>query len=203
MISIEDLEIYLPKYLSPESQEKLFDALNDFPDNIDARLYTTALRGGLTTLQGDGIRDLPVVHLPDPAVRNTPVLILSNSCDINHENKRYLQGSICYAPILKLNKYRRVLLDNAISEEKVRDHIRDIRIQRITQIFFLPKGGEVREDSIVFFDQVNHCVNTRDICADLNSRRLFTLSQYGHYLFLLKLSIHFTRLTEGIDRSSI
>ena len=60
----------------------------------------------------------------------------------------------------------------------------------------------MKEDSIIYFDQINHCVNTEEISADLNSRRLFTLSQYGHYLFLLKLSIHFTRLTESIARSS-
>jgi hypothetical protein len=31
---------------------------------------------------------------------------------------------------------------------------------------------------------------------------LFTLSNFGFYLYLLKLSIHFTRIQEKIDRST-
>ena len=38
MINIEDIKIYLPKYLSAESNKELFDGLKDFPENIDDRL---------------------------------------------------------------------------------------------------------------------------------------------------------------------
>ena len=37
----------------------------------------------------------------------------------------------------------------------------------------------------------------------INYNRIFTLSDYGAYLFLLKLSIHFTRVQDKVERKSI
>ncbi len=38
MISVEDIQIYLPKYLSPDSEKSLFKELKQFPENIDDRM---------------------------------------------------------------------------------------------------------------------------------------------------------------------
>jgi len=37
-MKIEDLKIYLPKFLSAESDHELFAGLKDFPNIIDTRL---------------------------------------------------------------------------------------------------------------------------------------------------------------------
>ena len=62
MISFEEIQKYLPKYLSPESEKRLFDGLKQFPDNIDSRLYTDYLKDNEILYQGDGVRDVLFVE---------------------------------------------------------------------------------------------------------------------------------------------
>jgi hypothetical protein len=67
----------------------------------------------------------------------------------------------------------------------------------------LPKIEGKLDDSIVFFDRVCNFPNKLIVRQNLKSRRLFTLSDYGAYLFLFKLSIHFTRIQDKVDRRSM
>ena len=67
-------------------------------------------------------------------------------------------------------------------------------------MFYLPPGLRLEEEWIALFDKVvNHNANALNF-NELLKNRLFTLSDYGFYLFLFKLSIHFTRLREGVVR---
>ncbi len=61
-MKLKDIRLFLPKYLSGESEGELFSSLKSFPDNIDSRLYTDFLRNEPVIFQGDGIRDLLVVN---------------------------------------------------------------------------------------------------------------------------------------------
>ena len=67
----------------------------------------------------------------------------------------------------------------------------------VTHVVYLPKNSKMQYDAIVRLDKICS-VDRRKIS---NKNRLFTLSDYGLYLFLLKLSIHFTRIRERIDRN--
>jgi hypothetical protein len=79
-------------------------------------------------------------------------------------------------------------------------HIRAIVRQEITTFFYLPKGALLPEDHIALLDRINNC-DLRFLSEEfVRENRLFSLSNYGLYLFLLKISIHFTRITEGLDR---
>ena len=203
MLSLEEIKIYLPKYLSPESEENLFDQLKQFPENMDHRLYTNYLLEPEVIYQGDGIKGLLVVNLPDAQIRPARGMILSNTCDVDERNKRLFPSSLVYAPIFNLEKYQKGLLTSEILKDagQIEDHIYAIKKQRITQIFYLPKGGALENESIVFLDRVNSCDNSFLSKVEIKDIRLFTLSNYGLYLFIFKLSVHFTRITEGIDRS--
>ncbi len=66
----------------------------------------------------------------------------------------------------------------------------DIRKQYISHIFYLPKGGQLNNDSIIFFDRINNYPSDSIKGQELPKRRIFTLSDYGFYLFLFKLSVH-------------
>lgn len=203
MISFEEVKYYLPKYLTPESEKALFQELQSFPDNIDSRLFTSYLKEEPFLFQGDGIEGLLFVNLPDSDIRKLRAVVLSNTCDINPKNKRLSRPNIVYSPILKLEKYVKNLLDKGLIEkEALRDHIDSIKKQRVTSIFYLPKGGPLESESMVFFDKVVSCDSNYLSEADIKSNRLFTLSNYGLYLFVLKLSIHFSRINEGLDRNS-
>jgi hypothetical protein len=203
MFSLEDIDIYLPKYLSPQSEKKLFEELKQFPENIDDRLYMTYSLDPDIVYQGDGINGLLVLNLPNPEIKTAPSMVFSNTCDIDHRNKRLFRSSLIYAPIFNLDKYKIGLIDSKIKDPMaIENHINLIKKQRITQIFYLPKGGNLQNDSIVFLDRVNSCDNVFLEREKIRDMRLFTLSNYGLYLFIFKLSIHFTRITEGVDRST-
>jgi hypothetical protein len=104
MIEFDEIKKYLPKYLSQEATEKLFQDLKDFPENIHKRLYGDVLESEKDVFQGDGIMDLPVINLPDENIRSGKVMILSNTCDIILDNERIFFPRIIYCPILKLSR---------------------------------------------------------------------------------------------------
>ena len=65
---------------------------------------------------------------------------------------------------------------------------------------YLPRGKRLKYDAIVLLDRLNNCPAEIIRKEMIEKQRLFTLSNYGFYLFLIKISIHFTRIREGVDR---
>ena len=205
MITDNDLKKYLPKYLSEENYNNLLNELKSFPDNIDKRMYTTYL-GNDIIYQGDGIYNMPVIDLSDSTknIQYADALILSNTCDMDLNNDRIYPTSIMYAPIIKLSKYQSVLNQYCKDEIKIKNHISDLKKQKNTQIMYLPAIGNM-EESLVFLDRIfNIRNNNRTINrSELKERRIFSFSDYGFYLLLFKLSVHFSRIGEKVDRGMI
>ena len=203
-MNFEELKVYLPKFLSPESDNELFIEIKNFPDNLDSRLYTNYLLEEPFIYQGDGIKEMLVVNLPDEKIKPSPSIVLSNTCDIDINNDRFFPAQIVYAPIFNLDKYTNVLLNQSNkTREQIEQHIESIKSQNVTQIFYLPKLDGVLNESIVFLDRVINYPNKLIRRETLHQKRLFTLSNYGAYLFILKLSIHFTRIKDKVDRKSV
>jgi len=200
-----DIKTYLPQYLSDKDKDVMLRELSKFPDNLDSRLYTNYLDSEKFILQGDCLVGFTVVNLPEKIFYESPAIIFSNTCDIDLSNKRhFLNSQICYAPIFSFNAYIQKIKDEKIKDEvSINSHIADIKKQRITQILFLPKGHRLPEDCIVFLDRLNNCSNKTISRENLKTKRLFVLSDYGFYLFLIKLSIHFTRIQEKVIRKQI
>ncbi len=205
MIDFSEIENYLPKYLSKEANENLFAELESFPENIDDRIYTNYLSQQQIIYQGDGISGLLTINLPDTKVNAAPGMILSNTCDLDVANERLVESRLVFATIIQLDKYKKLLLKQYVeagkkTEESINGHIDRIKKQYISHIFYLPAGESLEHDSIVLFDRVNSLPNSIIVRDDIPQKRLFTLSNYGFYLFLYKLSIHFTRIRENVDR---
>jgi hypothetical protein len=206
MIPLEDIKVYLPKYLSEESTTSLFKELSQFPDNIDSRMYSgIAMKENNEILQGDGLIDLLTINLPNPRIEPQKAIVISNSCDIDPNNERLYASSICYCPIINLQKFQNILKSKHSSHNYTRidQFISEITKQRVSQIFYLPRGEKLDYDGFIFFDKICCCDNAKVKRKDLYNRRLFTLSNYGFYLFLFKLSIHFTRIREVYDREKV
>lgn len=201
MIDFDELRNYLPKYLSKEAKENLFNDLKDFPDNLETRFYSTHLSNDSTVFQGDGLRDLPIITLPDTRVEPVPSIVISNTCDISFDNVRTLEPNVLYCPIIRISRYIQILRQNGLSEDKIENFRSEVKRQRISSMFFLPRYGDLPEDCIALLDSI---CNARSsiLPNDPSSTRLFSLSNYGFYLFLFKLSIHFTRIREAVDRDS-
>jgi len=190
---------FLPKYLSPKDKLNLKELIKDFPYNLDSRFYTSYLKGTQVIYQGDGIKEMKVIQLPNPEIKNTDCIILSNTCDIDVENSRIFASRLTYAPIISLRKYIDLYRSHGISKDRIDSHVISIKEQEITQILYLPKNAS-HEESIVFLDRINNCANDEIDRSALEKKRLFTLSNYGFYILLLKLSVSFSRIAEKVNR---
>lgn len=198
----EEIKKYLPQYLSEIELNNLRKELENFPtDGTKDTVYTIALANADYLLQGDGVANLNYINFPDVVIKPIDVILLSNTCDMSIENKRMNPCRIMYAPILKFDIYARKLRESFPSQ-RVDNHLRDIKAQQISQAMFLPKGGKMDYDGIVFFDRAISIPLSEETMQSMCDNKLFTLSNFGLYLLLLKLSIHFTRIQERIDRTT-
>lgn len=202
MITGSDIELFLPKYLSPENYKRLLQELDAFPNNIDERMYTTSLASDVL-YQGDGYNPFPYVELLhlEKGSKNVKGIILSNTCDISPENYRLYTSSILYAPIVEIEKYSNILLKNGAAKEQVEGHLKAVRKQEVSSILYLPAIHELKE-SIVFFDRIMSIDNSFIKREELEQNRIFSLSDYGFYLLLFKLSVHFSRIQEKVNRGT-
>ena len=207
MIDFEDVKKYLPQYLSDFANENLFSELKNFPENLDIRLYTNFLKETESLYQGDGIRGLPHAELPSPDIKKVYGMILSNTCDLDQSNARLSPTKLVHAPIINLNKYHKMLVKNFVDtklkpQKHIDQHISSIKNQYISHIFYLPKGSGLLEDSLIFFARVSSLPSNYIVQNEIVEKRLFTLSDFGFYLFLFKLSVHFTRVRENVSRNA-
>jgi hypothetical protein len=201
MSQIDEIDLYLPQYLSSDAKDTLKNELQQFTvDGITKKsIYTIKLNEINYLLQGDGINDVKYLCFPDTNIKSIPVILLSNTCDMSLENERMNPCRIVYAPLIRFDKYKK-LLNSKYDETRVNNHLHDIKSQLVTQVLYLPKGMNLDYDAIAFFDRVISIPLTVDINSSMCKNKLFTLSNFGFYLFLLKLSIHYTRIQEKIDR---
>lgn len=193
----EQIELYLPKYLSPDERKYLLSELSSFPDNMRYYLASDKSRTETNLLQGDGWKGFALIDFYSFKKRRVAGVVLSNSCDIAIENQRSLPVRIIFSPLVSLAKYEERLRKNKTAAQ-IDNILTDIRKQRSTSIFYLPEYSGFLEESIILLDNV-HCHPVDDFMK-VRKAKIFTLSQYGFYVFLIKLSIHFTRFQENVHR---
>ena len=194
----DDIRAFLPQFLSGESTEELFSCLDSFPENIDSRMYCDRTMAENFFAQGDGVNSLKLVDWNTGLLKNARVMLLSNTCDISPENPRNNTPYCVYCVLFDLDKYLDLLRRHGKPEQHI-DNVRmEIKKQRSTTLFYLPKGQGLEKDCVALLDHVGSCPYNY---LDSSKTKLFSLSNYGFYMFLLKLSIHFTRIRDGLDRS--
>jgi hypothetical protein len=186
------IQDHLPPYLSPAQKELLYRELKSFPQKFS--YYTSNFADQL--LQGDGWNGLTVLDFDTAQKKQVKAIILSNTCDIDPKNKRSVPPKIIFAPIVRLTKYHGLLSRDGLSDKEITDKINAIKRQEVTSIFYLPRGGKMDDEYIVSLDDLH----SQPYNSFQQSEKLFTLSQQGFYLFLLKLSIHFCRFNDGLIR---
>lgn len=199
MTSFEDIKKYLPQYLSDSDAKQLFSALKDFPNNIDSRFYNSYNLDDNILYQGDCLKDIPAFNLPDIRTKLSQSMAISNTCDMDLNNKRLWNTRILFSQIILLEKLEKALYQK-FSEDRISNYISSLKKQQITNAFYLPKSKNL-DEAIVFFDYTNSFdINFVDR-ESLKEKRLVSLSNYGFYILLLKLSIHFTRIQEKVQRN--
>ena len=190
----DQIRLFLPPYLNPTNKRALFQSLQAFPEN-HAVFWEAAPEGEL--LQGDCWEGFVVLDFETADRRSVKGLVLSNSCDVAPENKPDGHAAIVFTPLLNLQGFADLLLANGKTHEQVESQLAAIRKQHVTAVFYLPAFRDLPE-SIVLLDDVHSQPLGRFL--DGQRSRVFALNQYGFYIFLLKLSMHFCRFQEAVQR---
>ena len=194
VIDWNSIEDHIPYYLTQEQKKGLVEALSDFNQksvNFYIDKYPTEM------FQGDGWSGLEVVDFNSGQRKQINGIIMSNTCDISPDNRREMPVKVIFAPIININSFAKLLRKAQLEEKRIVRKLQAIREQRVTTMFCLPKraGGE---EYVALLDDI-HTIPIR--CLNHNAcKKLFTLSMVGFYIFLFKISVHFCRFHENVNR---
>lgn len=198
----EALRQQIPYYLTAASAQKVLVAeLKKLIEGADRGYFIPTGYDGYTTemLQGDGWRGFKIFSFQSGKVNASRGIVLSNSCDVSSENTRVFPPKVTFAPIVKLSRIIERFVAYGLDREKVASRLTDIKAQRVTNMFYLPADGLLDGDHVVLLDDL-HSMPVEVL--QIEAEKLFTLSMAAFYLFVFKLSVHFCRLHENVDRTA-
>jgi hypothetical protein len=193
---LEDVSKFLPEYLTPKDKKQLWKELKSFPDGFCYYASAEELQDEL--LQGDAWEGFQLRRFSDGQVKKVTGVILSNSCDISPDNERKLPVGILFSPVIPLKAIRSQFEDAGLQEQQIASYFESLREQKITSAFYLPEKEGALPESVILLNDVHTHPQSDFLNGDPAS--VATLSQPGFYLFLLKLSIHFSRFQEDVNR---
>jgi len=196
----ETLQRQIPYYLTAPSERKAFlEELTALSSGARKGYFMPKDSYKNTILQGDGWSGFRVFSFEKGKCSNDEQgIVLSNSCDMSSENKRTISPKITFAPVVKLSRLRAQFERSGIEEKQIDSKLQAIRSQSVTNIFYLPKEGPLDDEHVVLLDDLH---SMPVIAHQKKATKLFTLSMAAFYLFVFKLSIHFCRLHENINRT--
>jgi len=197
-IDPEHLSTGLPAYLTAADQAAITRGLRDFTQRQRLADFYYPTRDP-EPLQGDVWGRIDVFNFSTGERKRVRALLVSNSCDISTGNERYLSPKVTVATVIPLGAYQQLLLTNGLPEQRVSDHLKQVRAQAVTHLFYLPGGAAMDGEHVALLQDL-HSLPTQAMAEDPSKPRLASLSQCAFYLLLFKLSVHFCRFLEGVDR---
>lgn len=202
-LDLDNVGQYLPTYLSAEDRSVLLRELKAVSSAASGNFFLDRTKDEFSDimLQGDGWTGLTLALLESNKQLMVRGMVLSNSCDVDPQNPRDIPARVVFAPLVKLSTYRSLLSKAAIEKEKIDEKLNSIRSQKTTNMFFLPAGGPLEEEHVVRLDDI-HSLPISMFQKNIEREKLFTLSNLGFYLLAFKLSIHFCRLQEKVNRNA-
>lgn len=213
--TLELIRTFLPKYLTPELQENLFKTVQEnFPFSSDPNLIYSRIPEINYYYQGDCVKDIPFSSFNEGVFQTAYLngIIASNTCDISPDNQKLDIPNIQFSSVFSLSEYIETLKSKKINQHKIDSFIENLKGNRISNLFYLPekRNGQdvVLEESFVRFD-LNVTLPISIFTGDNYDNsyapvgdRLISFSNYGFYLFLIKLSVHYCRFREGVFRDN-
>ncbi len=185
---------HFPAYLLPSEKKQLFEEVEKFPEN--QAFYTNQVPyEGL--MQGDCWKQISFIDENGKFI-TCKAVVLSNTCDLSLENIRSVPKRIVFSPLISLSNYREILIRSGASEAKISQQFETIRSQKISNIMYFPGVEGYSESCIALLDNV-YSLPRNKVSVSRIPDLVFRLNMYGFYLFVIKLSIHFTRFQEGLD----
>lgn len=195
-MELQSIKDQIPYYLTQEAASGLLEELKNYSDKTE--FYTSRYPSEL--LQGDGWQGFTLFDFNTNSGRSVKAIVLSNSCDISTENARDVSPKITFVPLIKFSRLQKIFEDAGKNPAAVEQKMLAIREQKNTSFFFLPAQTSLTEDYVAWLSDV-HSMPSANFIANTSKAKVFTLNMTGFYLFLFKLSIHFCRFHENLDRS--
>jgi hypothetical protein len=204
--SLDSIERLFPPDISEQRKGRLRDGIKQFSVRSNSKVYTDFY---LTSspdyfLQGDLIFELRF-PLWNPDKRDFEKvyfdsIILSNSCDIDDANQttRTLPKQVMTAKLFSLPDFKEGLVQYDIENSDV--IIQRLKNQEYSNLMYFPPINNI--EYVAYFDELSS-VSNEELNAlknDINKNRIACLDWFGYYLFMFKISYHFCRLPEEIDR---
>lgn len=190
---LEEAKLYLPGYLAPTSKADLYSGLSRYPENIDYFIGA----GPEDVLQADAYFGFTARNFSNNDTKQVNGIVISNSCDISPANNPPNTRLVLFAPLISIESLQDLWRRNGREDHRIQDELAKIRAQKLTEAIYFPAAAGF-DESVAFLDQIQS-QPLGDFLRD-KTQRLFRLSNIGFYIFIIKLSIHFTRLWEGVDR---
>ena len=209
----EYLESFLPPYLTDTQKSRLKVGLLQFSVNrgeekasaeIDYSNFTSKQDSDYFK-QSDIVREIRYPFLNgnyDYEKKYTDAIILSNTCDVSDENPHNLnEKQAVFAPIIKLDLLLEELNNNSdFSSDQIRSFQNELKLQRISNLFYINDNGE--NEFVAILDKI-FWFPTKELneyLENISDNKIFSLTMFGYYLYLLKVSFHFCRFPESLDR---
>lgn len=174
---IDFVDSILPS-VDPEAKDKAKAAISQFHKN--GNCFELLLPKQLPSLsQGDIISEIPFSYFKEDGTQQifkAKGMVISTSCHIDQKNL------INIVPVLPLDFYR--------GNE---NGTRELKANRIFDYMYFPEN--ILQDYFVDFSRVN-TYSKNLIATGIESqkiKRLFSLSQIGFYLFIIKLTVFLMR----------
>jgi len=197
VLTQDTIHTYLPYYLTVEAKAGIINELNKF--HLGEMQYFIFHGFEHEMLQGDAWTRLQLRNYATGEKIGVNGVVLSNTCDVDPENKRDLPINITFAPLVPVHAYTALLIQAGVPKASVDDKIAAMKRQEVTNIFYVPAGGSVESEHFVLLGDI-HSMPAKVYEEDSAKNKIFTLSQAGFYLFILKLSMHFCRFHENVIR---
>ncbi|TYZ12709.1 hypothetical protein FY528_05310 [Hymenobacter lutimineralis] len=218
--SVTEIARLFPSFLTDTEKTRINQGLSQFDASLasSSKLYTDFYTAGSPAylLQGDL---LPSMRLPvwqaqqgTYAKGHTNALLIANTCDVDVVgNPRNVPKEIGFVQLIPLADFLARLertfqaqqLPLGTIRSKLQNIESELRGQLLTNVFYLPAVPGGLPEQVALLDRPFWfpAAELAQISQVLLSNRLASLSQWGYYLFILKLSYHLCRLPEERDRN--
>lgn len=220
-LDINNFERLLPSYLREEGKHRLRKALEQFSPNrgevglenlsqskesIDYSNFFSDISPNYF-MQGDMLNSVRIVdwdeEIDDYYSGFSSVMLISNTCDVTQENERSLNyKQSLLAPVISVEEYFADLEDTGYSVDKIKSYHTSLKKQEISNLIYIPRNDINGKEYIVFLDKIiwHPSKTLQKQVKNLEDSRFISLSNFGFYLVILKISYHLCRLPEEVDR---
>jgi len=207
MISRFSFEELLPPYLISAEKGRIKTALRQFFNEGTEPLYDGfyTFKKQPYLMQADVLHSVKGINFDfDRGEYETgynAAMLISNSCDVSTENNRAVnQKEALFAPIVPVNAYLEDFEEQGFSHDQLNNFYNTLKRQEYTNLFYMPPVNDV--DYMVRLDRTYWVPQSEiaEALSDLDGSRFISLSNWGYYLFITKLSLHLCRVPEEFER---